>query len=184
VGRVLTIGHGGRTIEQFIDLLRREHVQFLLDVRSSPYSRFQPEFSQGALKAALEARGVRYIFVGDSLGGRPSDGSVYRDGHVDYGLCRTKPWFLQGIARIEASQQGGHVVALMCSEGKPESCHRSKLIGVELLARGIRPEHIDTDERIVDQETVMLRLSGGQRLLWAEEPQLSRFRRKTDAAEE
>jgi uncharacterized protein (DUF488 family) len=177
MGRVLTIGHGGRTMQQFIELLHREHVEYLLDVRSSPYSRFQPEFSQGSLKAFLEKSGIRYVFVGDSLGGRPSDGSVYRDGRVDYVLCRAKPWFKQGIARIEASQQGGHVIALMCSEGKPETCHRSKLIGVDLAERGIGPQHIDEDGQLVDQESVMLRLTGGQRLLWNEEPQLSRYKR-------
>jgi uncharacterized protein (DUF488 family) len=166
-------------MQQFIELLCREKVEFLLDVRSSPYSKFQPEFSQAALKASLDARGIRYVFVGDTLGGRPSDGTVYRDGHVDYVLCRTKPWFKQGIARIEVSQQGGHVVALMCSEGRPESCHRSKLIGVELVERGIEPQHIDPDGRLVAQETVMLRLTGGQRLLWAEEPQLSRYKRSS-----
>ena len=170
-------------MQQFTDLLLRERVEFLLDVRSSPYSKFQPEFSQGALKASLDAVGVRYVFVGDVLGGRPSDATVYRDGHVDYGLCRAKPWFKQGICRIEASQQGGHVIALMCSEGKPESCHRSKLIGVALVECGIEPEHIDQDGKLVDQEAVMLRLTGGQRLLWAEEPQLSRFKRTTEPEE-
>lgn len=167
-------------MQQFTDLLRREQVEFLLDVRSSPYSRFQPEFSQGALKASLDAVGIRYVFVGDVLGGRPSDATVYRDGHVDYDLCRTKAWFKQGVDRIEASQQGGHVIALMCSEGRPESCHRAKLIGVALVERGIEPQHVDQDGRLVDQETVILRLTGGQRLLWEAEPQLSRYKKSTE----
>jgi len=181
MGRVLTIGHGGRTIEQFIELLHREHVEYLLDVRSNPYSKFQPEFGQGSLTAHLERSGIRYVFVGDTLGGRPADRSVYRDGRVDYVLCRAKSWFKQGMARIEASQQGGHVIALMCSEAKPESCHRSKLIGVDLAERGIEAQHIDQAGRIVDQASVMLRLTGGQQTLWSEEPQLSRYKRTSGA---
>lgn len=166
MGRILTIGHGGRTIESMVAILKREGVDFLIDVRSRPYSKFQPEFNQQVLKLVVEKNGIRYVFMGDLLGGLPSDPSVYVDGHVDYELCRQRQWFKDGIARLEISQSGGHAIALMCSEKKPESCHRSKLIGVELNARKLFPEHIDEKDQIIDQNAVIGRLTGGQSFLF------------------
>src|SRR3954464_6831794 len=91
---VLSIGYGSqRTSEEFIELLNRYEVRFLVDVRSKPFSKYRPEFSKDALQAILKRAGITYVFMGDSLGGLPSDLSVFVDGKVDYTLCRGKDWF-------------------------------------------------------------------------------------------
>ena len=126
---IYTIGYGDRSLDAFIALLHANAIVYLLDVRTAPYSRFKPEFNKEALTKALAVQGIRYLFVGDSLGGRPDDPACYVDGRVDYDRVREQPFFQRGIARVQSAYAQQIRVALMCSESKPEQCHRSKLIG-------------------------------------------------------
>lgn len=73
---IYTIGYGNRSIEEFIDLLQKYHIQYLADIRSRPYSKFNPDFSQAALEKRLKLHTITYIFMGDTLGGRPAMFSI------------------------------------------------------------------------------------------------------------
>jgi uncharacterized protein (DUF488 family) len=157
-----TIGYGARTVEQLISALQAHRIEYLLDVRTSPYSKFKPEFSREPLEAALKSHGIRYLFMGDILGGQPRDAECYTDGKVDYDKVRQQPFFKTGLERLRKAHEQRLRVALMCSEGKPEQCHRSKMIGEALAAAGIPVRHIDEDGQLVTQTQVMDRLTGGQ----------------------
>jgi uncharacterized protein (DUF488 family) len=157
-----TIGYGTRTLEELVAALKAHRVEFLLDVRSSPYSKFKPEFSKEALEAVLKARGIRYVFIGDTLGGQPRDPDCYTDGKVDYEKVRQQPFFQAGLERLRKAHEQRLRAALMCSEGRPEQCHRSKMIGEALAAVGISVAHIDEDGQLLSQTQVMDRLTGGQ----------------------
>ena len=158
-----TVGYGARDIEAFLDLLEEWGIVFLLDVRSRPYSRYKPDFSKDALEHHLKGRGIRYVFMGDTLGGQPDDPDCYTaDGKVDYEICRQKPFFHSGIDRLRQAWQQGYSVVLMCSEGKPEQCHRSKLIGPALEEANIPVIHIDENGQPLSQEDVLMRVTGGQ----------------------
>jgi len=154
---ILTIGYGSRSMEDFIATLQRYGVRYVIDIRSAPYSRYKPEFSKDALDGALDEAGIRYVFMGDALGGRPDDAECYdAEGKVDYETVKTKPFYRAGLERIAtAFEQQNHVV-LMCSEGKPQDCHRSKLIGVSLDEAGIPVQHIDENGDLKSQEEVMV----------------------------
>ena len=165
---VYTIGYGARSIEAFLDVLRAHEIVYLVDIRSAPYSRFKPEFSKGALEAELTRQGVRYVYMGDQLGGRPDDPDCYVDGKVDYERVKSKAFYQTGIERLQKALARGARFAIMCSEGKPENCHRSKLIGESLLALNIPVLHIDENDTLVDQEAVILRLTGGQLSLFGD----------------
>ena len=69
---ILTVGYANRSIDELIELMKRESVQFLIDVRSSPSSKFKPEFSRETLDGMLRRAQIRYVFMGDMLGGRSS----------------------------------------------------------------------------------------------------------------
>ena len=166
---IYTIGYGARDLEKFLSVLTANQIQYLLDVRTSPYSSFKPEFSKNALKSFLEANGVRYLFVGDSLGGQPADQSCYTDGKVDYEKVSQKEFFRAGIERLHKASRLGQRVALMCSEGKPENCHRSKLIGKTLTNEGFEVLHIDEQDAVITQKDVLLRLTGGQPSLFGDD---------------
>src|SRR5436305_1865216 len=87
---IRTIGYGARSVDEFVSELAAGRAEYLVDVRSAPYSRFKPEFSRKSLAARLEREGVRYVFMGDTLGGRPDDPDCYdAEGRVDYERCRS-----------------------------------------------------------------------------------------------
>jgi uncharacterized protein (DUF488 family) len=155
---ILTIGYGGRSIEEVLTLLHRHGIQYVGDVRSVPYSRRQPAFSREALERSLRAVGLRYVFFGDTLGGRPEDPECYDEaGHVDYERCRRNERFLQGIARVEKAYRDGQRLALLCSEGRPEDCHRSKLLAEMLAERGVGVVHIDAQGELVEHSELSRR---------------------------
>ena len=176
---IYTIGYGDRSIEAFIAALHANTIAYLLDVRTAPYSRFKPEFSKEALAKALAAQGIRYVFVGDSLGGRPDDPACYVDGRVDYDRVREQPFFQRGIERVQAAHAQQLRVVLMCSEGKPEQCHRTKLIGETLVVLGIPVVHIDEADRLITHDEAILRLTDGQLNLFGQESFASRKRYST-----
>ena len=74
---IYTIGYGSRSIEQFIEVLQQHEIAYLIDVRSFPYSRYKPEFSKEALEVKLQQHRIRYVFMGDTLGGHPDDETCY-----------------------------------------------------------------------------------------------------------
>ena len=159
---LLTVGYGKRSGAEFLALLREHGVEFLLDVRSAPCSKFKPEFNKEPLAAALRAAGIRYVFMGDALGGRPGAPECLTDGEVDYAKVRQQPFFQAGLARLRKAYEQGRRVALMCGEERPEQCHRSRLIGAALDALGLPVRHVDENGRLLTQTQVMDRLTGGQ----------------------
>jgi uncharacterized protein (DUF488 family) len=139
-----SIGHGVREKEVFVELLQQYGIQYLLDVRSIPYSRFNPQYRQQELIRILSDAKIRYVYMGDTLGGRPKDPACYKpDGKISYDLVASTSFFREGIARLKTAYDRQVLAAIMCSETKPEDCHRSKLIGNVLLETGIDLLHID-----------------------------------------
>lgn len=163
---IYTIGYGQRRVEELIDLLKRYGVRFVIDVRSWPYSRFRPEFSREPLERALRRAQLRYVFMGHLLGGRPRDPACYRDGKVDYAAVSRTGAYQQGIGRLRRAWEQQLCVCLLCSEERPEDCHRSKLIGQTLEQQDIPVRHIDVDGSVTDHAEVMRRLTGGQQTLF------------------
>lgn len=160
---IYSIGHGNKKIEDFISELKSFKIQFLLDIRSKPFSKWNPQFNQAALDLELKNNGINYVFVGDTLGGLPEDRSCYDyNGKVVYDLIKEKDFFKKGLERLTTANEKGINLAIMCSESKPEECHRSKLIGQELINKEISLKHIVSEKRIKLQETVMNELTKGK----------------------
>ena len=179
-GPIFTIGYGLRELSDFVGLLQRDGVAYVGDVRSTPYSR-RAEFSRDELERALQAAGLRYVFLGDTLGGRPTEPDCYdADGHVDYDRCRIHPSFASGIDRVETAHREGHPLALLCSEQRPSDCHRSKLLAEMLVERGVPVMHIDEHGQLLEHAEVAALIRGPQ-LSFAEDS-LGRSRRAYRAA--
>jgi len=153
---IYTIGYGNRTLAEFIALLKRYQITYLVDVRSQPYSKSNPEFAGKFLEKNLSENGIRYVFMGEALGGRPADRSVYDENdHILYDEIRNKPYYQAGIERIKNAWNQNLPIVLMCSELKPEMCHRSKLIGVSLQQQQIEVVHIDEKGDLKNHDIVM-----------------------------
>lgn len=156
---VFTIGHSNLELEEFLASLVKHSVQTLCDVRSHPASFRYPQFNREPLEAGLSSAEIHYEYLGESLGGRPSDPRAYfEDGRVNYAARRRAADFAAGIERAVALAQD-RVVALLCAEEDPLECHRFLMISPALVERGITPVHIrrggvlesqrDTEDRLL-----------------------------------
>ena len=140
---LFSIGHGNKKADTFLHELKKFNINYLVDVRSKPYSKFNPHFNQNDLKYFLKQYNIKYLFLGDLIGGLPDDKSCYdENGKVDYQLLKDKDFFVQGLNRLITAHDKQLKIAIMCSETNPRECHRSKLIGKELLKYGIDINHI------------------------------------------
>ena len=153
----LTIGHSTHALEAFVALLRRHHVAKVTDVRSAPYSRFNPQFNREALARNLAACGIEYVFLGLELGGRSDDPSCYENGRIRYDRVAATPSFQRGLDRV-VQNAGGRPVALMCAEKEPLNCHRTLLVAQALTARGVPVAHILADGGLETHAAAMERL--------------------------
>jgi uncharacterized protein (DUF488 family) len=152
---IYTIGYGNRSIENFIKLLKIYNIKYLVDIRSQPYSRHSPAFSKDALELCLKQHQIHYVYMGDTLGGRPKDSSCYvDDGRVDYTLLREKDSYQRGISRLRTAWEKQLPLALMCSEMRPEECHRAKLVGNTLVEEGLAVSHIDEAGNLKTQDEI------------------------------
>jgi uncharacterized protein (DUF488 family) len=145
---IFTIGHSNQTIEDFLRLLHLHRVEVLVDVRSAPYSKYTVQFNSAPLKASVIGAGLKFLYLGDELGGRPKGAEFYdAEGHVRYDRVAESPLFRAGIARIETGI-GKYRVAMMCSEEDPSGCHRRLLVARVLAGRGVAVWHIRGDGRV------------------------------------
>jgi uncharacterized protein (DUF488 family) len=176
---IRTIGYGARSIEEFVAAVLAVGAEYVVDVRSAPYSKFKPEFSRAPLAGRLADAAVEYVFMGDSLGGRPDDPACYGpDGRVDYGRCRLRPAFVAALESLESGWEADHRIVLMCSEGKPEECHRTKLLADELIAIGVPVMHIDEHGKSRSHEAIMARITAGQGTLFGDHAMAATSRKK------
>ena len=157
VRTVLTIGHSNHSLETFVALLQQHGVTELADVRSAPYSRFNPHFNRKALESSLESISIAYVFLGRGLGGRPDDPSCYEEGRVRYDRLARTPLFREGLQRV-FSDAGRERIALMCAEKEPLDCHRTILVGHRLVERGVAVAHILADGSLEPHDETMDRL--------------------------
>ena len=145
---IFTIGYGGRETGDFITLLNRYEIDTLVDVRSSPYSRYSPDFCKERLAMILGRRGIRYEFMGDALGGRPADQSCYsyspqrKKMLLDARKCESREFYREGIAQLTRALAEGRRIAMMCSELEPHECHRGYVLGKTLDGEEIAVVHI------------------------------------------
>jgi uncharacterized protein (DUF488 family) len=135
--RLFTIGHSAHSADHFVDLLKMNGVSAVADVRSRPYSRFNPQFNRETLQPTLQAAGIAYRFLGRELGARSEDRSCYIDGKVQYDLLAQTPLFRRGLTRVINGVREHHV-ALMCAEKDPITCHR-----MVLVCHALRPEKLE-----------------------------------------
>ena len=155
--KIFTIGHSTQTFESFLMLLREHAISAIADVRSSPYSRYAPQFNTDILKEALKGNEISYIFMGAELGARSNDKSCYVGNTVSYIKLAQTSLFQKGIQRVEDGSTR-FKVALMCSERDPAECHRTILVSKVLEERGAEINHILGNGELELHRLTMLRV--------------------------
>ena len=153
-----TIGHSNHQMDDFIRLLRQNGVTCVIDVRSTPYSRYCTQFNRESLALALRTANIEYMYFGKQLGARPNDARGYDGDPANFEHIAQTEEFKLGIQNlIEAASK--YQIALMCAEKDPLECHRFILICRHLrqynlcikhiLQDGGIEEHADTERRLV-----------------------------------
>lgn len=151
-----TIGHSTLPIQELVRALKAHHVSYVVDVRSSPRSYRLPHFNRPELAAALEHAGIDYLYMGDRLGGKASQGNMdnrWKQGKVDprlvSDLSRSSDW-IEGIRTLASllreQDRKGQTGCLLCSEADANNCHRLAIAFdvlnslPELTVNHIRPQ--------------------------------------------
>ena len=168
---LFTIGHSNHDATHFLSLLSAHGVSAVADVRSSPYSKYVPQFSKDNLQRSLRDANIDYLFLGRELGARRDENSCFVNGRATYALIAQLPAFQSGIDRVLRELED-RPVALMCAEAGPLDCHRTILVcremgkvaptlSIEHILRdtGIEP-HAATEARLVERHQLEPELFG------------------------
>ena len=154
---VYTIGHSTHSLERFLELLALNAITAIADVRSQPYSRFNPQFNREPFKLALAENGVSYAFLGQELGARSDDECCYDGDKVQYDRIAKTELFQRGLDRVRTGA-AGYRLALLCAEKEPLDCHRTILVARHLIERGLTVAHILAGGRSEPHNEAMRRL--------------------------
>jgi Uncharacterized conserved protein len=129
------------THESLFLILKSFKIDIIVDVRSSPYSKFVPHFNRENIRKKLIENSMRYIFLGDHIGGKPRDKQYYKNGKINYVRIAQSDRYSEGINKILDLNNENDLV-LMCSEEDPYNCHRHNLITQTLVKKGLEVIHI------------------------------------------
>jgi uncharacterized protein (DUF488 family) len=150
--QVFTIGHSNHSMGKFVELLRTHAIELVCDVRSTPYSRFNPQFNREPLQAELKQQGIGYLYLGRELGGKPSGADVPADDTARFAMIAQSKGFGAGLDRLLREAKSSRV-AIMCAEKDPARCHRTHLI-CRHLPPGVLIHHILADGSLLNQSDV------------------------------
>ena len=158
--RYLTIGHSNHSLERFVELVHGAGIDLIVDVRSSPYSRYNPHFNREALAKSLSDAGVDYAFFGAELGGRPSDPDHFTCSTADYEKMAEAGSFRRAMGQtVEFTRD--RRIALMCAERDPIDCHRCLLVARAAHEFGAEVGHVLASGEVKPHEWIEERLLGG-----------------------
>lgn len=165
---IFTIGHSNKKIEDIISWLKKNNIEILVDVRSVPYSRYVPQANREAIQLVSNDAGIKYVFMGDYLGGRPPDVEIKDSlGNYDYSEFASTDKFREGLKYLFKGAEE-NTLCILCSEEDPVKCHRGLLISRELAKLGIEVRHIRHDGSIESQEHFESRIPPVQLSLFSE----------------
>jgi uncharacterized protein (DUF488 family) len=141
-----------------MELLRLQKITAICDVRSVPYSRYNPQFNREHLNKALSKHDdIAYVFMGKELGARSDNPHCYLDGQVQFERLAEEPNFIKGLHRLRNGMQR-YRIALLCAEKDPIMCHRTILICRNLRAEDLEIKHILSDGLIEKHQDAEKRL--------------------------
>jgi len=159
MGNLFTIGHTQHKIDYFVSLLKQYNINYVLDVRSTPYSKYAEQFNRENIKKSLIENNIIYSFTGNHFGARQDDMSLYsKEGFLDFEMVRNTPNFKVGFENVILGLQKNNNIALMCTEKDPFECHRAIMVSRAFDLAGVDINHILSDGSVQNQEVLNQRL--------------------------
>ena len=159
MGLLYTIGHSRYEFEYFANLLKKFEINYLLDVRSTPYSKYAETFNREQLENSLASEGITYFFMGKFFGARPDNTDLYsKEGYLDFEKTSRSDLFITGMENVKLGLKKTLDRVLMCTEKDPIDCHRAIMVARAFSLEGIDVQHILPDGKLQTQQELDRRL--------------------------
>lgn len=152
---IFTIGHSNYDVERLIDMLRRYNINCVVDIRGTPYSKYNIQYNKETIQKTLEREGFIYIYMAKELAAKRINKVSYNDeGYSDFEKVVKEEEFIKGIERLRNGCKKGYRIALLGAMQDPIRCHRAILVGRALRDSGFNVKHILHDYSIGNQEDI------------------------------
>lgn len=152
MGKLYTVGHSNHSLEHFRQMLVDNEVNYVMDVRSVPRSRFVPQFNEKRLSEYLKTFDITYCNMGEYFGARQAHPNFYNErGYFDFERFRASDIFKTGLENVLKGLEE-YNIALMCTEKNPLDCHRAVMVGRGFELAGVKVEHIFSDSTVISQD--------------------------------
>ncbi|MDF2612263.1 MAG: hypothetical protein K0S71_49 [Clostridia bacterium] len=156
---IFTIGHSNYSVDRLIDMLRHYDINCVVDIRGTPYSKYNIQFNKETIKQTLTDKGFLYIYMGKEFAAQREDKSLYtEEGYADFEKVIFDRDFINGIERLKAGYKKGYRIVLLGAKQDPINCHRCILLGRALIEAGFHLKHILDDYTLASQEELEARL--------------------------
>ncbi|WP_238900793.1 DUF488 domain-containing protein [Clostridium sp. YIM B02500] len=152
---IYTIGHSNYPVEKLIDMLKNYNIDTVVDIRGTPYSKYNVQYNKETIAETLKKEGFIYIYMAKELAAQRQDKNSYnKEGYSDFEKVIMEEDFLRGIERLKTGCQKGYNIALLGAMQDPIRCHRSILVGRSLRENGFNVKHILDDYTLASQEKI------------------------------
>lgn len=152
---IYTIGHSNYSIEKLINMLKYYNISCVVDIRGTPYSKYNVQFDKEAIRYTLTKAGFIYIYMAKELAAKRLNKQSYNEeGYSDFEKVAKEKDFLDGIERLKNGCNKGYNIVLLGAMQEPIRCHRSILVGKELRKYGFNVKHILDDYSIASQDDI------------------------------
>lgn len=138
---IFTIGHSNQLFSSLLELIQNNDINLVVDVRTSPYSKYSAHFNKKPLQKALADSQIEYVYLGNKIGGKPRDKKFYHNDKLVYHRLEKDSKYQEGLSELLKLAEDYKIV-VMCSEEDPYHCHRHHLISQSLLKQGFHIHHI------------------------------------------
>lgn len=152
---IYTIGHSNYTMERLIDMLEYYNINCVVDIRGTPYSKYNIQFDKEAIRYTLTNAGFVYIYMGKELAAkRIRKNSYNNEGYSNFEEVIKEEEFKRGVERLKNGCEKGYKIILLGAMQDPIRCHRSILVGRELVKNDFDVKHILDDYSILTQDDI------------------------------
>ena len=156
---IFTIGHSNYPIDKLIDMLKFYNIDCVVDIRGTPYSKYNVQYNKDNIKDTLIKLGYVYIYMAKEFAAKRENKISYnKEGYSDFEKVVKEEDFINGIKRLKIGCQKGYRIVLLGAMQDPIRCHRSILLGRELERHGFKINHILDDYTIRDQRYIEERI--------------------------
>ena len=152
---IFTIGHSNYNVEKLIDMLRYYNINCVVDIRGTPYSKYNVQYNKETIRNTLIKEGFVYIYMAKEFAAKRDNKESYnKEGYSDFEKVIYEDDFKNGIERLKNGCEKGYRIALLGAMQDPIRCHRSILVGRALVENGFNVKHILDDYSIAYQTDI------------------------------